>query len=125
MDKMKFPDLNKDGKITKADILKGRGVAMMYGGKTKHKKMQSGGVATPVSKPKIRMPVKKPTAAERDNALNKAKIEKLRKLRSVTQNPPMPRPKKYGGATKPYGMKHGGKCRGMGAATRGGKYKAT
>ena len=24
--KKKFPDLNKDGKITKADILKGRGV---------------------------------------------------------------------------------------------------
>jgi hypothetical protein len=24
--KAKFPDLNKDGKVTKADILKGRGV---------------------------------------------------------------------------------------------------
>ena len=42
--------------------------------------------------------------------------------------------KKYGGKTKgmmgggkvkPYGMKHGGMCKGMGAATRGGKYKAT
>ena len=37
-----FPDLNKDGKITKADILKGRGVIakhgtkmMQYGGKMK------------------------------------------------------------------------------------------
>lgn len=30
----KFPDLNKDGKITKADILKGRGV-FKKGGKTK------------------------------------------------------------------------------------------
>ena len=34
-----FPDLNKDGKITKADILKGRGViakkGMKIGGKTK------------------------------------------------------------------------------------------
>ena len=31
-----FPDLNKDGKITKADILKGRGV-IKNGGKMKAK----------------------------------------------------------------------------------------
>lgn len=31
-----FPDLNKDGKITKADILKGRGV-YKKGGSTKNK----------------------------------------------------------------------------------------
>lgn len=37
----KFPDLNKDGKITKADILKGRGVIAKNGVK---KKMQAGGV---------------------------------------------------------------------------------
>jgi hypothetical protein len=41
---------------------------------------------------------------------------------------PKPYGMKYGG--KPYGMKHGGKpkgsvCRGMGSATRGGKYTAT
>lgn len=29
----KFPDLNEDGKVTQADILKGRGVAMKKGGK--------------------------------------------------------------------------------------------
>ena len=29
----KFPDLTGDGKVTKADILKGRGVKMMRGGK--------------------------------------------------------------------------------------------
>jgi len=29
-----FPDLNKDGKVTKADILKGRGVEMKKGGST-------------------------------------------------------------------------------------------
>ena len=55
-----FPDLNKDGKITKADILKGRGVikngaalkkqaaiaiAMKKAGKTPKKKMQYGGDA--------------------------------------------------------------------------------
>ena len=30
-----FPDLNKDGKITKADILKGRGVIKKKGGAKK------------------------------------------------------------------------------------------
>ena len=30
-----FPDLTGDGKVTKKDILKGRGVKMMYGGKAK------------------------------------------------------------------------------------------
>jgi hypothetical protein len=30
-----FPDLNKDGKITKADVLKGRGVIAKSGGKMK------------------------------------------------------------------------------------------
>jgi hypothetical protein len=33
-----FPDLNKDGKITKADILKGRGVIKKKGGITKSRK---------------------------------------------------------------------------------------
>ena len=40
-----FPDLNKDGKITKADILKGRGVIAKKGAKTSKKKMQYGGEA--------------------------------------------------------------------------------
>jgi len=53
----KFPDLNKDGKITKADILKGRGVIakkgasvkkagmhkMPDGSMMKNSKMKSGG----------------------------------------------------------------------------------
>ena len=39
-----FPDLNKDGKITKADILKGRGVIAKKGASVK-KKMQYGGDA--------------------------------------------------------------------------------
>ena len=30
-----FPDLNKDGKVTKADILKGRGVIKKKGGTIK------------------------------------------------------------------------------------------
>ena len=39
-----FPDLNKDGKITKADFLKGRGVIAKKGASVK-KKMQYGGAA--------------------------------------------------------------------------------
>jgi hypothetical protein len=38
-----FPDLNKDGKITKADVLKGRGVIAKKGASVK--KMQYGGKA--------------------------------------------------------------------------------
>jgi hypothetical protein len=37
-----FPDLNKDGKITKADILKGRGVIAQKGAAIKIKKTQVG-----------------------------------------------------------------------------------
>jgi len=37
MKKGGFPDLNKDGKITKADILKGRGVIKRKGGTVKKK----------------------------------------------------------------------------------------
>ena len=33
--KKSFPDLNKDGKVTKADILKGRGVIAKSGTKMK------------------------------------------------------------------------------------------
>lgn len=41
-----FPDLNKDGKITKADILKGRGVIKKKGGIVKgaSKTMKKGGM---------------------------------------------------------------------------------
>jgi hypothetical protein len=34
-----FPDLTGDGKVTKADILKGRGVIKKYGGSAKKMKM--------------------------------------------------------------------------------------
>jgi len=39
-----FPDLNKDGKITKADILKGRGVIAKKGVKAKAKAKAKSGV---------------------------------------------------------------------------------
>ena len=55
MAKKQFPDLNKDGKVTQADILQGRGVnkkkGMKRGGKTKSKMMSKGGA---VSLAKIR-----------------------------------------------------------------------
>jgi hypothetical protein len=41
--KADFPDLNKDGSITKADILKGRGVPGMKGGGMKTKGSMAGG----------------------------------------------------------------------------------
>jgi hypothetical protein len=53
-----FPDLNKDGKITKADILKGRGVIAKKGASVK--KYQMGGfvsnefAAKSISKPKTK-----------------------------------------------------------------------
>lgn len=33
----KFPDLNKDGKVTKADVLMGRGVSLAKGGRITYK----------------------------------------------------------------------------------------
>ena len=48
-----FPDLNKDGKITKADILKGRGVIAKKGAKVK--KAQDGDT-TQVQKPPVLKP---------------------------------------------------------------------
>lgn len=45
----KFPDLNKDGKITKADILKGRGV-FKSGGRLKNAYMAKGGTIPKTTK---------------------------------------------------------------------------
>jgi hypothetical protein len=44
--KKKFPDLNKDGKITKADILMGRGVIKKKVGGIVRGKARGGGAAT-------------------------------------------------------------------------------
>lgn len=45
-----FPDLNKDGKITQADILKGRGVIKKNGGPVKKAQMGSTMTAAPIMK---------------------------------------------------------------------------
>jgi len=44
--KKKFPDLNKDGKITRADVLKGRGV-FKDGGKVKSRVNEAGNYTKP------------------------------------------------------------------------------
>ncbi len=44
----KFPDLNKDGKVTKADVLKGRGVpGFKYGGSCSPRKEMAGAMEMP------------------------------------------------------------------------------
>ena len=50
-----FPDLNKDGKITKADILKGRGVIAKKGAKTAKKMMKNGGMLAAPTKGGVSM----------------------------------------------------------------------
>ena len=45
-----FPDLNKDGKITQADILKGRGVIKKNGGPVKKAMMGSSMMQSPMMK---------------------------------------------------------------------------
>jgi hypothetical protein len=45
-----FPDLNKDGKITQADILKGRGVIAKKGASVKKAMMGSNMTAAPIMK---------------------------------------------------------------------------
>lgn len=47
-----FPDLNKDGKITKADILKGRGVIAKKGAKVAKKAMPCASCGKKMSKNK-------------------------------------------------------------------------
>ena len=68
----KFPDLNKDGEVTQADILKGRGVAMKKGGSTS-KWIQSA--------------IKKPGALKK--SLGVAKGEKIpaKKLAAAAKKP--------------------------------------
>jgi hypothetical protein len=88
-----FPDLNKDGKITKADILKGRGVIAKKGSKVK-KAMN--GMTTTLAQRSARAarPAVSPESGRRKTRA------------SLAMNPMM----KTGGKTKK--MMGGGKCRG-------------
>jgi adenine-specific DNA methylase len=78
--KKSFPDLNKDGKITKADILKGRGVIAKRGASIK--KAQDGTVSPKVmSHPKV----KKMRDTHQQNLSNfKAKATKEREKTKET-----------------------------------------
>jgi hypothetical protein len=67
-----FPDLNNDGEVTKADILKGRGVAMKKGGSTS-KWIQSA--------------IKKPGALRESMGVKKGEKIPAKKLAAAAKKP--------------------------------------
>lgn len=67
-----FPDLNKDGEVTQADILKGRGVAMKKGGSTS-KWIQSA--------------IKKPGALKKSLGVKKSEKIPAKKLAEAAKKP--------------------------------------
>ena len=67
-----FPDLNNDGEVTKADILKGRGVGMKKGGST-NKWIQSA--------------IKKPGALRESMGVKKGEKIPAKKLAAAAKKP--------------------------------------
>ncbi len=67
----KFPDLNEDGKVTQADILKGRGVAMKKGGKVNF----------------IQEAIKKPGALRASMGVKKGEKIPVKKLAEAAKKP--------------------------------------
>jgi hypothetical protein len=67
----KFPDLNKDGEVTQADILKGRGVAMKKGGKVNF----------------IQEAIKKPGALRASMGVKKGEKIPAKKLAAAAKKP--------------------------------------
>lgn len=113
-----FPDLNKDGKITKADILKGRGVIAKKGANIK--KAQDGDT-TQVQKPPVLTPKGRTGMAGgiEGNFFDRSRREKS--IRSMSKDSDAARrremmmktlekPRKSS-ANKPSGMKLGGKIK--------------
>ena len=114
-----FPDLNKDGKITKADILKGRGVIAEKGSKVAKAKKAANGVMSSTTTPMQR--------AERARvAIERGDAPMRRKARAAASMASAPVMKKGGKATKkqaataiamkkagkaPKKMMGGGKCK--------------
>ena len=94
-----FPDLNKDGKITKADILKGRGV-IKNGGKMK--KARGGATLSP-SGSSVSKRLGSSKKLKSGGTLSPSKSSTSRRLASAHTR------KAMGGAKM---MKMGGKCRG-------------
>ena len=68
----KFPDLNKDGEVTQADILKGRGVGMKKGG---------------VDKNWIQSAIKKPGALRKELGAKAGKPIPAKKLAAAAKKP--------------------------------------
>jgi hypothetical protein len=66
-----FPDLNNDGEVTKADILKGRGVAMKKGGKVNW----------------IQSAIKKPGALRESMGVKKGEKIPAKKLAAAAKKP--------------------------------------
>ena len=67
----KFPDLNKDGEVTQADILKGRGVAMKKGGSVNF----------------IQKAIKKPGALRKELGVKAGKTIPAKKLAAAAKKP--------------------------------------
>ena len=67
----KFPDLNKDGEVTQADILKGRGVGMKKGGSTNF----------------IQKAIKKPGALRKELGAKAGKPIPAKKLAAAAKKP--------------------------------------
>jgi hypothetical protein len=67
-----FPDLNKDGEVTRADVLKGRGV-FKKGGKTESKWIQKA--------------IKKPGALRAEMGVKKGKTIPAKKLAAAAKKP--------------------------------------
>tara|TARA_B100000131_G_scaffold86557_1_gene83451 strand:+ start:4081 stop:4401 length:321 start_codon:yes stop_codon:yes gene_type:complete len=92
----KFPDLNKDGKVTQADVLKGRGVKL-YGGGMTTKGGAKGGARGG----------RRPMGMMKGGAVGGKMPMGMMKGGAV------------GGKKKPKGYKKGGKVRGAGIAIKG------
>jgi len=92
-----FPDLNKDGKITKADVLKGRGVIAKRG--IKIKKAQTGADTAKIdwNNPYVKSATKSDTTGKRPSGLIMPSKKEMRKMPKYKPNKMMK--KARGGAT--------------------------
>lgn len=114
-----FPDLNKDGKVTQADILQGKGVIGSRSAATKKK-------AKKKANTKFKTPAKKASGMKSmlmpGMATAKVPASAMEKPTGQTfKKGGMMKSKGYakGGAMKTKGYKAGGKVRGAGIARRG------
>ena len=105
--KGKFPDLNKDGKVTQADILQGRGV---IGGRSAAAKKKANTKKTPAKKASDMKSMLMP-------GMTTAKVP------ASAMERPTGKTFEKGGKVKPKGYKVGGKMKAKGGAAGGKKQK--